>query len=98
MNKLLIVVAALVMAGTANAAGIPLLNYSCPGEVSVHADEGGPIYINGEEAETKKFSDAYFEAEGSDVTVSISIGEDDSASVTYTGPGGANGICQPSEA
>ena len=68
------------------------------GRRGILSTRGGPIYIIREEAETKKFSDAKFEAKGSDVAVSISIGEGGSASVTYAGPGGANGVCQPSEA
>lgn len=96
MKKLLIVVSVLFMAGTANA-GIPLLNYSCPDSIEVHADEGGPVYINGKEAKLKKFNENYYEAKGSGVTVSISINPDGSPSVSYTGKHGANGICQKSE-
>jgi hypothetical protein len=37
---------ALFAAGTAHA-GIPLLNVSCTDKYEVHADEGGPVFING---------------------------------------------------
>ncbi|WP_229722021.1 hypothetical protein [Marinobacterium nitratireducens] len=84
-----------IWAGSARAEGIPLLNYSCPGDIELHTDEGGPIYINGSEAETKKFSDAYYEATGSGVTISLSLNVDGTANVSYTGSGGAHGICQP---
>lgn len=80
-------------AGLANA-GIPLVNATCPGNIEVHADEGGPIYINGKEGKLKKFNDNYFEAKGSGVTISLSINPDGSASVSYTGKSKANGICQ----
>lgn len=79
--------------GLANA-GIPLVNATCPGNIEVHADEGGPIYINGKEGKLKKFNDNYFEAKGSGVTISLSINPDGSASVSYTGKNKANGICQ----
>lgn len=60
----------------------------------MHADQGGPVYLNGEAAELKKFNESYFEAKGAGVTVSISVNPDGSPSVSYTGKGGANGICQ----
>ena len=97
MKQLLIVVGIFLLAGTAHA-GIPLLNYSCPTNIEVHADEGGPVYINGKEARLKKVNDNYFEATGSGVTISISINPDGSPSVSYTGKHGANGICQNSQA
>lgn len=74
-------------------ASIPLLNATCPGEIEVHADEGGPVYVNGKKGELKKFNDNYFEIKGAGVTISLSINPDDSPSVSYTGKGGANGIC-----
>jgi len=84
------------VAGMANAE-IPLVNATCPGGIEVHADEGGPVYIVGKEAKLKKFSDAYFEAKGSGVTVSLTINPDGSLGVSYTGKGGANGVCELTE-
>ena len=75
-------------------AGIPLVNATCLGNIEVHADEGGPIYINGEEAKLHKFNDNYFEAKHLDVTISLSISRDGSPSVSYLVPGGASGECQ----
>lgn len=83
----------LVAASTAQA-GIPMLNATCPGDIEVHADKGGPIYINGQEGKLKKFNDNYFEAKGSDVTISLSINPDGSPDVSYTGKNRANGVCQ----
>ncbi|CAN7666225.1 hypothetical protein [Aminobacter sp. LjRoot7] len=74
-------------------AAIPLLNATCPGNIEVHADEGGPVYINGKEGALKKFNDNYFEIKGAGVTISLSINPDGSPSVSYTGKGGANGVC-----
>jgi hypothetical protein len=74
-------------------AKIPLVNATCPGKIEVHADEGGPIYINGKEAKLHVFNDSYYEARGSGVTISLSIRPDGSPAVSYTGHGGANGVC-----
>lgn len=79
-------------AGTARPR-IPLFNATCPGGIEVHADEGGPVFFNGKETHLKKFNDNYFEAKGSDITLSITINPDGSASLSYTGKGRANGIC-----
>lgn len=79
-------------AGTARPR-IPLFNATCPGGIEVHADEGGPVFFNGKETQLKKFNDNYFEAKGSDITLSITINPDGSASLSYTGKGRANGIC-----
>lgn len=71
-----------------------MLNYSCPNDISVHADKGGPVYINGKEAKLKVFNDRYYEAKGSGVTVSININPDGSPSLSNTGKHGANGVCR----
>ena len=84
------------LAGLAQAQ-IPLVNATCPGDIEVHADEGGPIYINGKEAKLKKFNDNYFEAKGSGATISLTVSPDGSPSVSYTGKGGANGVCELTE-
>ena len=92
MIRRFILATSLFITGTAHA-GIPLFNVTCPGNLEVHADQGGPVFINGKETRLKKVNDAYFEAEGAGVTLSISINPDGSAMVTYTGKHGANGIC-----
>jgi hypothetical protein len=98
MNKLSMMVFALFAAGTAHA-GIPLLNVSCTDKYEVHADEGGPVFINGKEAKLKKVNDNYYEATGSGITVSIAINPDGSPNVSYTGKHGVNGVCSdPSSA
>lgn len=93
MKKLFFVVVSTLMAGVANA-GIPLLNSTCPGGIEVHADSGGPVYINGKQAALKTFNENYYEAKGAGVTISISINPDGSPSVSYTGKHRAHGICQ----
>ncbi|WP_312419555.1 hypothetical protein [Shinella sp.] len=84
---------AIVIAVGPALAKVPLVNATCPGNIEVHADEGGPIYINGKEAKLHAFNDNYYEAKGHGVTISLSINPDGSAAVSYTGHGGANGIC-----
>lgn len=91
--KRLVLGTLLVVSGAAQA-GIPLVNATCTGNIEVHADKGGPIYINGKEAKLKRFNDNYFEAKGSDVTISLSINPDGSPDVSYTGKNRANGVCQ----
>ena len=59
----------------------------------VHADQGGPIYINGKEGKLKKVNNNYYEARGGGVTISLAINPDGSPSVSYTGKNRANGIC-----
>lgn len=94
--KQLVLVALLAASGAAQA-GIPLFNATCPGKIEVHADKGGPIYINGKEGKLKKVNDNYFEAKASGVTISLSINPDGSPSVSYTGRNRANGVCQVKE-
>lgn len=93
MEKALLGVVLLAASGVASA-GIPLLNATCPGNIEVHADQGGPIYINGKEGKLKKFNDNAFEARSEGVIISLTIMPDGSPDVSYTGPGKANGICQ----
>lgn len=71
------------------------MNATCPGNLEVHVDDGGPVYINGKEAALKRFNDTYFEARdvALGVTVSIMQKPDGSHDVSYTGKERANGIC-----
>jgi len=96
MKRVLSIIALVSLAGVANAE-IPMVNATCPGDLEVHADEGGPLFINGKEAKLKKINDNYFEAKGSGVTVSLSLSPDGTPSISYTGKGGANGMCEIAE-
>ena len=83
-------------ASEAPAAGkIAMLNATCPGDIAVHADEGGPVFINSREAKLGVSNDNYYEATDAEsgVTVSVSIDAGGVQTVSYTGKGGANGIC-----
>ncbi|MFJ1571045.1 hypothetical protein ACIOAU_05570 [Pseudomonas sp. NPDC088322] len=96
MKRVLSIIALVSLAGVANAE-IPMVDAICPGNLEVHTDEGGPLFINGKEAKLKKINDNYFEAKGGGVTVSLSISPDGTPSMSYTGKGGANGICEIAE-
>lgn len=75
-------------------AAIPQLNGTCPGGIEVHADDGGPVYINGRETRLKRFSDSYYEAsDDRGTTLSINRTADGGTQMSYTGPGNANGVC-----
>nr|WP_298131208.1 hypothetical protein [uncultured Pseudoxanthomonas sp.] len=77
-------------------AALPQLNATCPGNIEVHADQGGPVYINGKEATLKASNENYYEARDAKlgVTISISRNPDGSTDVSYTGKNRANGVCQ----
>ncbi|WP_236179060.1 MULTISPECIES: hypothetical protein [Pseudomonas] len=96
MKRLLLGI--LLMSSGLAQAQIPLLNATCPGNIEVHADKGGPIYINGKEGKLKKFNDNAFEAKGSGVTISLTIMPDGSPDVSYTGKNKAHGVCQVMQA
>lgn len=80
----------------ASSGGLPLFNATCPLGLEVHGDEGGPVYVNGKEAVLKKFNDNYYEARdaATGTTLSLSKNPDGTLSASYTGRGGANGVCQ----
>lgn len=90
--RTIILVAAATTATPAFSA-VPFFNATCPMDIEVHADQGGPIYINGKEAKLKVFNPSYYEATHNHVTISLSINPDETPDVSYTARGGANGVC-----
>lgn len=97
MKSVLVPAAVLAAAVACNAhAGLAQLNATCPGNLEVHADAGGPVYINGKQAALKRSNDNYYEARdaASGVTVSISNNPDGSTDVSYTGRNRVHGVCQ----
>jgi hypothetical protein len=80
------------LATVANA-DVPFFNATCPGNIEVHADEGGPVYINGAETQLHRFNSHYYEATHGPMNVSISINPDGSVGLSYTRRGGGNGMC-----
>lgn len=87
--------AVLLLAATASHAAIPQLNAQCPSGIDVHADAGGPVFVQGRQAQLKRFSDAYYEARDTRtaLVLSLSVAPDGTPSLSYTGPQGANGVC-----
>lgn len=75
-------------------AEVPFFNATCPGQIEVHADQGGPVYIDGRQTRLKRFNNSYYEASQGRMTVSISVNPDGTPSVTYTRRGGGNGVCR----
>jgi hypothetical protein len=92
-----LVAAAPLVAPSGAQAAIPLVNATCGAGVEVHADQGGPVYINGKEAVLKRFNDNYYEAKGQGVTISLAINPDGSPNLSATWKGGKNGICTVSD-
>ncbi len=90
--RALTIVSAIAATGAAHAA-IPFFNATCPMNIEVHADQGGPIYINGKEGKLKVFNANAYEATHDHVTISVTINPDGTPLVSYTARGGANGIC-----
>lgn len=85
---------ALMLLGPVQAA-VPRFNGHCPGGLEVRADDSGKVYVDGREARLERISNDYFEARDAraDVTLSIMRSTDGDLNVSYTGRGGANGIC-----
>jgi len=44
--RIVLAISAIFTAGQAIPA-VPFLNATCPGNIDVHADAGGPVYLNG---------------------------------------------------
>jgi len=94
MKKVALLAAAVSVFAVGNAsAKIPLVNATCPTGIEVHADEGGPIYVNGKEGKLKRFNENYYEASHDGVVISLTINPDGSVDVSYTAKHGANGVC-----
>lgn len=71
----------------------PKFTASCPTGITVKSNGSGKVKINGTKATVKTFSNKAWEATANGV--SIDFGYDGSElTASYTGKGGANGICQ----
>ena len=97
MNKLPITIALLTASGMAHAANLPAFEVTCPTDLSVRAEAGGPVYINDKQIVLHKLSEQFFEAKGEGITLSISLNAAGAPTVSYTGKQGANGICEKTE-
>ncbi|PKM24190.1 MAG: hypothetical protein CVV09_17380 [Gammaproteobacteria bacterium HGW-Gammaproteobacteria-13] len=97
MNRLPTLIALLTASGLAHAANLPAFEVTCPTDLSVRAEAGGPVYINDKQIVLHKLSEQFFEAKGEGVTLSISLNAAGAPTVSYTGKQGANGICEKTE-
>jgi hypothetical protein len=83
----------LVASGAAQA-GIPLVNATCPGNIEVHADKGGPIYINGKEGKLEEVQRQLFRSQGQRCDDLAVDQPGRLCELSHTGKNRANGICQ----
>ncbi|MDZ4336505.1 MAG: hypothetical protein U1A62_22795 [Pseudomonas sp.] len=97
MNRLPTLIALLTASGLAHAANLPAFEVTCPTDLSVRAEAGGPVYINDKQIVLHKLSEQFVEAKGEGVTLSISLNAAGAPTVSYTGKQGANGICEKTE-
>jgi hypothetical protein len=97
MNKLPITIALLTASGMAHPANLPAFEVTCPTDLSVRAEAGGPVYVNDKQIVLHKLSEQFFEAKGEGITLSISLNAAGAPTVSYTGKQGANGICEKTE-
>jgi hypothetical protein len=89
--------ALLVTCGAAQAANLPAFEVTCPDDIAVRAEAGGPVYIGDKQAVLSKFSEQYFEAKDEGTTISISLQGAGMPNVTYSGKQGAKGLCEKKE-
>ena len=75
-------------------ATIAMVSGTCPDDIEFRAEQGGPFYVNGQEADVTVSNPNYYEARSGDVTISVASEAGANPLVSYTGPGRANGICQ----
>ena len=85
-------VTVLLLAGAAFAK-VPYFAAKCPTDIRVETDRSGRAYLSGEKATVRSKNANYSEIVGGGVTVSVAKNAGELI-VSYTGPHGANGVCQ----
>ncbi|PZF76610.1 hypothetical protein DK847_12480 [Aestuariivirga litoralis] len=83
----------LAMLATPALANPPKFTASCPTGIEVKSNGKGKVRINGTKATVKTFSSTAWEARANGVSIDFGV-DGSELTVTYTGKGGANGICQ----
>ena len=88
-------VAALLVLASASAAvaKIPHLDAKCGDDITVHAEEGGPILIDGKDSKIKTIDDNNYEARDHKILITFVIGADGSPTLTYARKNGPSGDC-----
>lgn len=90
--RLFLSLAAVLAAGPA-LAKVPYFSAKCPTDVLVETDRSGRAYVGGQKATARAKNANYSEIKGGGIVVSVAR-EASGLTVTYTGKGGANGVCQ----
>lgn len=94
MTRFLLAAPLLALATAAAATPIPMFNATCGDSTDVHADEGGPLYIDGQVAVTKAVGESAYEATLKGTTVSVVVFPDNSLEVRFADPDGEAGLCR----
>ncbi len=87
-----LLLAAVSAAGTAFAK-IPYFAAKCPTDISVETDRAGRAYLSGKRATVHTLNANAFEIRGGGVFIDVTK-DASGLTATYTGPHGANGVCQ----
>ena len=90
MRRLLLAFGATLITGTA-AAEIPQFRASCPTGILV-AGGGSSVFINGQQAHVKETGANAFTAKSGGIQIDF-LFDGGEPSLSYTAPGGANGMC-----
>ncbi|MRR06431.1 MAG: hypothetical protein EG828_05720 [Deltaproteobacteria bacterium] len=93
MNTLLLVLVAILMAGTAGAA-TPLFAAKCTKGLNVDSNKKGQVYINGKLAKIIKRPDGQITARSGGVWIDITPKGDQPPLVTYTAKDKTTGVCE----
>lgn len=75
-------------------ARVIFFNATCGNGVTVHADEGGPVYINGKLAELTTIDRETYEARHGETTIHVGRNAEGTLVVTSSTRGGAKGNCE----
>lgn len=76
-------------------AAIPLTDAICADNIEVHAEEDGPIYVNGRETSVKQLDENHYEAFDSEsgVTVSLRLKPNGGVDVSSSGHDAMGSAC-----
>ena len=93
MKRLLLAVAEMLVAGTANA-GVPLFAAKCGPDLNVDTNTRGQVYMNGKVAKVTKRPDGQISANSHGMWVDITPQGDQPPRITYTAKDKTVGACE----
>lgn len=94
MKTAYLAAAILVFASASTAvAKIPRLDAKCGDDITVHAEEGGPVLIDGKDSKIKTIDENHYEARDHKILITIAVGADGSPTLTYARKNGPSGGC-----